>query len=216
MARKQQPSLAVVEELADIPVFTSEAEEAAYWGTHTLSEQLLKQMQPLSEDDAPRPRKSRAISIRIDEGLLERLQTLADQAHRPYQSLLKQFLSERIELEESKAQTTTAVARESEILHTMLGSDLTEADIVALARLCIFPDWLPSLYHLDTVDPAKLAQWAITRCKPWTDNPFRLFIGLDKKVDDLTEAVARLSADKEGDHAPKPMHPIGTRTHEGS
>lgn len=71
MARKLHSEVQVVDDLDDIPVFSSEAEEAAYWGTHALSEKLLESMHALSDEDAPRPRKSRAISLRIDEGLLD-------------------------------------------------------------------------------------------------------------------------------------------------
>jgi hypothetical protein len=127
----RHPALHLVDDLADIPVFTSEEEEATYWSTHMLSEQLLKQMQPLSEDDAPRPRKSRAISIRVDEALLERLQALADKAHRPYQSLLKQFLSERVELEESKAQQAAAVAHQVDPAQALEQLARRVADILA-------------------------------------------------------------------------------------
>lgn len=178
MARKRHPELQVIEDLADIPVFTSEEEEAAYWGTHTLSEKLLKQMQPLSDDDAPRPRKSRAISLRIDEGSLERLQALADQAHRPYQSLLKQFLLERIELEESKAQKAAAVARQNELLHTILHGNINDVEIPVRTQFPHLPD-----------APATLSfSGALTEA-----NRARMMTGIRASGVDPSQAIERLA-----------------------
>jgi hypothetical protein len=57
-------------------------------------------MRTPTDEEAPRPRHTRAISLRIDEGLLERLQALADKTQRPYQSLLKDYLRDRVEQEE--------------------------------------------------------------------------------------------------------------------
>jgi len=104
MSRMTTPELLIVDGPADIPDFATEQEEADFWMTHRLSDRLLDGLRPPTDEEAPRPRRSRAVSLRIDEGLLERLQVLAAQAQRPYQSLLKQFLIERVELEENKAQ----------------------------------------------------------------------------------------------------------------
>jgi len=100
MARKGRHISATIDDLADIPVFDNEAEEADYWATHQLSPALLEGMRSPTNEEAPRPRRTRAISLRVDEGLLERIQALAARARRPYQSLLKDYLAERVELEE--------------------------------------------------------------------------------------------------------------------
>jgi predicted DNA-binding protein len=104
MAGKQRQQLAVVVCFADLPDFPDEEAEATFWDTHTLSPALLESMHPPTEDEAPIPaHRTRAISIRMDEGILERLQALAEVSGRRYQSLLKKFVAERIELEERKA-----------------------------------------------------------------------------------------------------------------
>jgi CopG antitoxin of type II toxin-antitoxin system len=184
MARKQHPTLEVIEDLADIPVFTSEAEEAAYWGTHTLSEQLLTQMRPLSEADAPRPRKSRATSIRMDEGLLERLQALADQAHRPYQSLLKQFLAERIELEESKAQQAAAVAHQNELLQTILYGNLSDVEIPVKAQFPHLPAATATLSFSGTLTEANRAR-VMSTIKSAGVDPTQALEQLARRVADI-------------------------------
>jgi predicted DNA binding CopG/RHH family protein len=102
MARKEGLTPATIDDLTDIPAFDTEEEEATYWATHQLSPALLASMRSPTEEEAPRPRRTRAISLRVDEGLLERIQVLAAKARRPYQSLLKDYLAERVELEEHR------------------------------------------------------------------------------------------------------------------
>ncbi|MGH2345813.1 MAG: CopG family antitoxin [Chloroflexota bacterium] len=100
--------------MADIPAFDNEEEEAGYWATHQLSPALLKNMRSPTNEEAPRPRRTRAISLRVDEGLLERIQALAAEARRPYQSLLKDYLAERVELEERGLQARPTPLRQIE------------------------------------------------------------------------------------------------------
>ena len=112
MPRKARPHLAVIENLADIPSFDTEEEEATYWDTHQLSPALLATMRTPTEEEAPRPRHTRSISLRMDEGVLERLQILADKAQCPYQTLLKEFVRERIEqVEQGTLYTEAAGSR---------------------------------------------------------------------------------------------------------
>ena len=46
---------ALIEEPEHIPDFDNEAEEAAYWETHTLGEGVLKRLQPAREVDPRLP-----------------------------------------------------------------------------------------------------------------------------------------------------------------
>lgn len=114
MARKGRHISATIDDLADIPAFDNEAEEADYWATHQLSPALLQGMRSPTNEEAPRPRRTRAISLRVDEGLLERIQALAAKAGRPYQSLLKDYLAERVELEERRLLAGPIPARQIE------------------------------------------------------------------------------------------------------
>jgi hypothetical protein len=93
----------VVETADDIPAFKSEDEEAQFWSTHELGGELLERMGSLGEDVLPPPRtRSRAISIRFDEELLDRLKALAARRGKGYQTLVKQFLVERLYEEEQR------------------------------------------------------------------------------------------------------------------
>ncbi len=107
-------------EREDIPRFTSEDEEAEFWATHTLGPGLLAEMRPAREadPDLPDPEAVRAhldqrrqrdrgertqpIPIRFDADVLRRLRGLAARKHTGYQTLLKQFVVERLYEEEKR------------------------------------------------------------------------------------------------------------------
>ena len=81
-----------------IPKFKSEAEERRFWQQHDSSEYL--DWTDAEEVILPRLKPStRKISIRLPESMIEELKVLANKRDVPYQSLLKIFLSERIETE---------------------------------------------------------------------------------------------------------------------
>lgn len=87
----------------EIPDFESEAEEAEFWATHSLGEGLLDKMGPVPGDVLPpaRPR-TKPIAVRFDEDLLGRLKALARIKHKGYQTLMKEFVSERLYEEEKR------------------------------------------------------------------------------------------------------------------
>jgi uncharacterized protein (DUF4415 family) len=87
----------------EIPQFANEAEEAEFWATHSLSEAFLTKMEPLPEDVLPptRPR-TQPISLRLDSDVLERVRALAEVKHKGYQTLMKEFVVERLYEEEKR------------------------------------------------------------------------------------------------------------------
>lgn len=95
--------LELLEDLRDIPTFSTEDEEAAYWATHTLGDGLLARMRPAREVDPqlPPPRAaSSPITVRFDADVLYRLRKLAVARGIGYQTLLKRFVIERLREEE--------------------------------------------------------------------------------------------------------------------
>lgn len=87
----------------DIPTFASEAEEARFWSEHELGDEMLERMQPLGDDVLPPPRaQTRPVSVRFDEEMLQRLRALAVRRGKRYQTLLKQFVLERLYEEERR------------------------------------------------------------------------------------------------------------------
>ncbi len=81
-----------------IPKFKTEVEERKFWQQNDSSEYI--DWADAVEVILPRLKPStRKISIRLPESMIEELKVLANKRDVPYQSLLKIFLSERINSE---------------------------------------------------------------------------------------------------------------------
>ena len=81
-----------------IPKFNTEDQERKFWKTHDSSDYI--DWNDAEEVTLPKLKPStKTISIRLPESLLEELKVLANKRDVPYQSLLKMFLSERIDAE---------------------------------------------------------------------------------------------------------------------
>jgi len=81
-----------------IPIFETEAEERKFWQQNDSTEYI--DWEDAEEVVLPRLKPStRKISIRLPESMIEELKVLANKRDVPYQSLLKIFLSERINSE---------------------------------------------------------------------------------------------------------------------
>jgi hypothetical protein len=91
----------------EVPEFKSEREEHEFWGSHSLSEEMLENFHPPAEGELPpprpktkpRPRKG-SVSVRMENDLVNRLKTLAAVKGIGYQSLLQQFVADRVYEEE--------------------------------------------------------------------------------------------------------------------
>ncbi len=94
----------VVHAWEEVPkTFASEAEESAFWATHELGEELLDRMGSDVDPRLPSPRpRTRPIAIRFDEDTIKRIKALATRRRKGYQTLLKEFVSERLYEEEKR------------------------------------------------------------------------------------------------------------------
>jgi predicted DNA binding CopG/RHH family protein len=81
-----------------IPEFKNEDEERTFWATHDSSEYVdwSKSQKVLFPNLKP---STRAISLRLPASMLDELRQMANQRDVPYQSLIKVFLRERIDIE---------------------------------------------------------------------------------------------------------------------
>lgn len=77
---------------SELPVFESEDEEAAYWQEHQLDVRLMQ-----SSIHRPDVRESTTITLRFDPRMLSRIKRIARRRYLNYQSMIKQWLSERLE-----------------------------------------------------------------------------------------------------------------------
>ncbi len=101
--RTTNEGITIVSSLDEIPQFASEQEEATYWRTHALSEQLWETLAPVPEDELPQPPpRTRPVAIRFDDSTLQRMKALAARRHKGYQTLLKEFVVERLYEEEKR------------------------------------------------------------------------------------------------------------------
>jgi predicted DNA binding CopG/RHH family protein len=86
------------EKQSRVPKFKSEEAERQFWATHDSSEYV--DWSKAESTTMPKLRPSlKSISLRLPESLLERIKTLASKRDVPYQSLMKIFLTERVEEE---------------------------------------------------------------------------------------------------------------------
>jgi predicted DNA binding CopG/RHH family protein len=84
----------VITRWADIPKFESEEEEAAFWADTRLDVRLMNSA--ILKTDT---RESTTITLRFDPRMLARIKRLARSRYLNYQSMIKQWLSERLERE---------------------------------------------------------------------------------------------------------------------
>ena len=93
----------------EVPSFASEKEEQAWWDEHDVSDELLQTFGPVEESTLPpprersvtRPRKA-PVSVRMEEDLVTRLKGLAAIKGVGYQTLLRQFVANRVYEEEKR------------------------------------------------------------------------------------------------------------------
>lgn len=87
----------------EVPAFKSEAEEAEFWSRHGLGEDVLAGMGPLPDGVLPEARpRTRPVAVRFDDDVIRRLRALAKMKHKGYQTLLKEFVIERLYEEEKR------------------------------------------------------------------------------------------------------------------
>jgi predicted DNA binding CopG/RHH family protein len=79
----------------EVPLFDSEEAEAAFWAENRMELRLMEAAVASSSEIA----ESVTITLRIDPRMLARIKRLARSRFLNYQSMIKQWLSERMELE---------------------------------------------------------------------------------------------------------------------
>lgn len=89
--------MAVLRSWDEVPYFKGSEDEAEYWMGHGLSERLMRES--LVMGDAS---ESTMITIRIHPRMLARLKRLARMRYLNYQSMIKQWIAERLEREDGR------------------------------------------------------------------------------------------------------------------
>ncbi|KAB2674262.1 MAG: hypothetical protein DVB31_02440 [Verrucomicrobia bacterium] len=79
----------------EVPMFDSEQAEAAFWGDHEADLRLMDGAASANAEMSD----SVSITLRMDPRMLARIKRLARSRYLNYQSMIKQWLSERMEKE---------------------------------------------------------------------------------------------------------------------
>lgn len=105
MSKKIKP----VNNPADIPPFGNEEEEHRFWADHELTDEFWDNAEPADESKLPPPRKQtiarprkNPVSVRMEDDLVKRLKSLAAIKGVGYQTLLRQFVADRVYEEEKR------------------------------------------------------------------------------------------------------------------
>ena len=86
----------------EVPIFDREEAEAAYWAETRLEMRLMESSAASNSELA----ESVTISLRIDPRMLARIKRVARSRYLNYQSMMKQWISERMEQELRYSRTT--------------------------------------------------------------------------------------------------------------
>lgn len=84
-----------------IPKFKSSKQEVKFWETHDSCDYIDWQTAKLAKFPNLKP-STKTISLRLPEHMLEDLKLIANKQDIPYQSLIKVFLAEKIQLERNQ------------------------------------------------------------------------------------------------------------------
>ncbi len=87
----------IISHWSEIPAFESETDECKFWETHELDARLMATS--VHEADS---RESTTITLRFDPRMLSRIKRIARTRFLNYQSMMKQWLAERLEEEMRK------------------------------------------------------------------------------------------------------------------
>jgi len=100
----KRPKLIEVRSLADVPAFANDDEAAAFWDSHGPSKHFLEESVLQVEPDwlPPPRRRTTPVAVRFDQDVIARLKTVAEKQHKGYQTLLKEFVAERLYEEEKR------------------------------------------------------------------------------------------------------------------
>ncbi len=84
----------VISSWNDVPEFDTEEDEHEFWTQHSLNPRLIN-----ASVHAPDSKESTTITLRFDPRMLSRIKRIARSRFLNYQSMMKQWLAERMEEE---------------------------------------------------------------------------------------------------------------------
>ncbi len=101
--RTRPPKLIEIQSVDDIPAFANDEEAADFWDTHGPGKHFFETVEPVTDHGLPPPRPREApTAVRFNADILKRMKSLASRRGVGYQTLLKQFVVERLYEEEKR------------------------------------------------------------------------------------------------------------------
>lgn len=94
MPNNNESELRTLHAWSEVPAFEDEAAEASFWLVHGLDPKLMNASIPKSD-----ARESATVTLRFDPRMLARIKRVARSRYLNYQSMIKQWLAERLEKE---------------------------------------------------------------------------------------------------------------------
>ncbi len=88
------PTLKVIRSWKEVPSFENDEAEGLFWAEHQLDGRIMQM-----SVHRPDVRESTTITLRFDPRMLSRIKRIARRRYLNYQSMIKQWLSERLEHE---------------------------------------------------------------------------------------------------------------------
>ncbi len=92
----------------EVPFFEGEASEAAFWAAHSVDMRLMQNSVVAGSESS----ESVTITLRMDPKMLSRIKRLARSRYLNYQSMIKQWLGERIDQEMAEKRTPESVVEQ--------------------------------------------------------------------------------------------------------
>lgn len=103
-----------IDNLKDIPSDLNDEEQMDFLMEHGVSEEFLENVEEAQQEERPRPR-TKPINVRFDDFTLGRLKDMAGRRNVGYQTLLKDFVVERLYQEELREGVLPASGREESV-----------------------------------------------------------------------------------------------------
>lgn len=97
------PRMIPLKDPSEVPPDMSEKEARDFWDTHEITEEYLAKAGRAPKDALPPSRsRTKPVAVRFDEDVLSRLKALAESKGKGYQTMLKEFVVERLYEEEKR------------------------------------------------------------------------------------------------------------------
>lgn len=149
---------------SQVPPHLGEKEEARFWSRHEITKEYLDKAEQAVDADLP-PR-SKSISVRFDEDTLQRLKRLAAQRGKRYQTLLKEFVIERLREEEVMQKVNLIAYTVNPAVSAATRADVQGQQVKMYTGWCPAVGILPSIPFLEDAQSTRYYPSTSSKAEP--------------------------------------------------